>query len=586
MAFQPRFLEMVTVLAETVARHGGRPAFGVRGAGGRWAWTSWSELAALVDGFRSALVDLGVGAGDRVAVIANNRIEWVVGCYATFGRGAAYVPMYESMLDRDWQHVLDDCGARVCLVANEGIERRVAALRPDVRQVVLDRDFASLVAHGRARPVPTAIPDPNDIAYFIYTSGTTGRPKGVRLAHRNIAANIQAVDEVLPRRADDVTLAFLPWAHVAGGSTELQGNVYAGTATAICEKTDWLLEALGEVRPTVLFAVPRVWNKIYDSLGKQLAAKPRPIQALYDAARRAHRERRAGRAPSFGDRVAFVMAKRLIFSKVAARFGGRLRLTGSGAAALSPEVAELVDCIGVPFCEVYGMTEVSSLATVTPQRAARFGAVGKALPGVSIRIEPVDGDPAQGGEVIIHGHGVMAGYHNLPEETARALTPDGGIRSGDLGRLDADGYLYITGRVKEIYKLENGKYVSPAPIEERIALSPFVSQCMVHGHNRPHNVAILVPDLTALRKWAAANQVPAADVASLLAEPRVRELYARELAERQADRSYERVGDFLLVAEEFTIANDLLTPTFKVKRRAVIARYEAELDGLYRGRGV
>jgi long-chain acyl-CoA synthetase len=579
VSFTPTFDNLLAILENTVARRGPRPAFGIRGAGGDWRWVTWSEFAGLVDAFRAALADLGVERGDRVAVIANNRLEWAVGAFAVYGRAATYVPMYEAMLDKDWKYILEDCGAKVCLVAGEAIEKRVAALLPGLKLVNLDRDFDRLVEANRTRSVPPIRPAGADIAYFIYTSGTTGKPKGVRLSHANLASNVQAVNVVFPLSEEDRTLAFLPWAHVGGGSSELNGVVYTGASLAICERSDWILDSLPKVQPTVLMAVPRIWNKIYEGVNKQIAARPRIIQAVFHVALRGHAKRKKGEALSLGERLSGVIARRLIFSKVVARFGGRLKYACSGAAALSPEVATFIDGLGIPVYEGYGMTELSSLATVNPQGASRIGSVGTPLPGVTIKIDPaVAGDPSQGGEIIAYGHGLMAGYHNLPEETKSAFTEDGGLRTGDLGKFDADGYLYITGRVKEIYKLENGKYVSPVPLEERIGLSPFISQCMVHGQNKPFNVAILVPDMSTLAPWTEANGI---DTKVLLTDPKVRALFEAELRKCEAEKGFERVEDFILVAEEFSVANDMLTPSLKVKRRVVGARYGAALEALY-----
>lgn len=579
-----RFDNLVSMLEATVAEHGSRPAFGVRGEDKAWSWTTWSAFARKVDALRAGLAAKGVGPGDRVAIISNNRLEWLIACFATYGRGATWVPMYEAMLDKDWKYILEDSGAKVCFVANADIDGRVAALLPGLQRVRLDADFDALSEARATSAVVT--PSGDDIALMIYTSGTTGKPKGVRLSHRGLASNAQALQLVFAISHEDRTLAFLPWAHVAGAGTEVNSVVLSGASTALCEKADWILESLPVVQPTMLVAVPRIWNRIYDAVHKQMTGKPKAIRALFAAGLSAADKKERGEALSFGDTLALALARRLIFSKVVAKFGGRLRYACSGAAALSPDVGRFVKALGIEVYEAYGMTEVSSLATVNPKGAARIGSVGKPLPGVEIRLDPeAAGDPSQGGEILIYGHGVMAGYHNLPEETAKALTSDGGVRSGDLGRLDDEGYLYITGRVKEIYKLENGKYVSPAPLEEKITLSPLIAQAMVHGQNKPFNVAVLVPDLATLRSWASENGV-SGEPAALCKDERVRALYARELARYAADKGYERVEDFVLVPEEFTVDNDMLTPSLKVKRRVVLEKHGAVIEALYAPRNV
>lgn len=582
MTFTPRFPTLVHMLQESVARHAERPLFGVRQDDGGWRWVSYTELGARVDAFRSALADLGIGPGDKVAVISANRIEWAIGCYATYGRGAAYVPMYEAQLDRDWEYILRDSGAKVCLVASAAIADRVRRFLPEVRLVAFDGDFAELLERGKGRPSPALVPQPKDVATLIYTSGTTGNPKGVMLTHGNQASNVSAIAEIFPLGPGDVGLAFLPWAHVAGGSAELHGVVGFGAATAILDKPELLVDSLAKVRPTYLVAVPRVWNKIYDGLQKQIAAKPKLVQRIFRSGLAAAARRNAGERIPLGARASLALASALIFRKVRAKLGGRLGYAISGAAALSPDVARFIDALGVPVYEVYGQTETSAVSTANTPAARRIGSVGQPLPGVRVELDhAVSGGDAAQGEIIVHGHGVMAGYHNLPEITAETLTGDGAVRTGDLGRFDGDGFLYITGRVKEIYKLNNGKYVAPAPLEEKITLSPYIAQAFVDGHDRPFNVALLVIDAAAVTEWARARGIPG-DPAALCARDEVRALLRAELDRAQEDwKGFERVEAFVATAEELTTANDLLTPTLKVKRRNVLQRWGAELAKLY-----
>lgn len=576
------FEDLLSMLEATVRAHGDRPAWGVRAPDKRWTWISWREFAQRVDALRGGLAQKGIGRGDRVAIISANRIEWLIGAFASYGLGATWVPMYEAMIDRDWKHILDDSGAKLCFVANADIDARLAPLVPHVERIILGAPFDALCEAGKKNPVPAVRPSGDDIAYFIYTSGTTGKPKGVKLTHRSLASNAQALALAFPMTPEDRTLAFLPWAHVAGAGTEINSIVYGGASTAICERPDWILESLPVVQPTMLLAVPRIWNKIYDGVNKQMMSQPKAVRALFSAGLRASEKRAHGEELSVLERVALRLAKRLVFSKVKAKFGGRLRYACSGAAALSPDVGRFVQALGLEVYEGYGMTEASSLSTVNPKGAARIGSVGKPLPGVEIKLDlDAAGDRSQGGEIIIYGHGLMAGYHNLPEETRAAMTSDGGLRSGDLGRFDEDGYLYITGRVKEIYKLENGKYVSPAPLEEKLTLSPLVAQVMVHGVNKPFNVAIIVPDIVSLREWAAQNGVGETDARALCDDARVRARYAEEIARYGADKGYERVEAFVLVPDEFSIDNDMLTPSMKVKRRVVVAKYHDQIDRMY-----
>jgi long-chain acyl-CoA synthetase len=294
------------------------------------------------------------------------------------------------------------------------------------------------------------------------------------------------------------------------------------------------------------------------------------IQAIFAAGLRAKSKQKRGQPLSFGERIALPAAERLIFGKIVERFGGKLRFAFSGAAALSAEVGEFIDNLGIQVYEGYGMTESSGCTTASYPGSVKIGTVGKPIPGVEVRIDKqAAGAQGDEGEIIIYGTGVMAGYHNQRDATNDAMTADGGLRSGDLGHIDDEGFLVITGRVKELYKLQNGKYVAPAPLEEKLTLSPFIAQAMLHGADKPYNVAIIVPNSQNVQAFAQDQK-------------KLREVIAAELDKFSADwKSYERVKKFMIADEEFTTANDMLTPTLKVKRRNVIKRYGADLDKLY-----
>jgi long-chain acyl-CoA synthetase len=588
MAYSPRYTNLATIFLRSTERFAGQPLLGTRGPSG-WHWLSYGGFRESVDPLRAGLAALGIERGDRVAVISNNRLEWAVCAYATYTRAAVYVPMYEAQLDKDWQYILGDSGAKLCFVGGDAVEQRVQALRsvlPDLKQVINfdGKGYRELLQRGKETPVDVTMPADTDVATLIYTSGTTGVPKGVRLTHFNLAANVSGVLEVVPVLEGDRSLAFLPWAHVFGGCVELNAVMTLGGSLAICDRTDQLLNYLPEVKPTLLFAVPRIWNRIYEGVNKQVAARPKAIQAIFHAALRAKSKQKRGEALGVGEKLALPLGEKLIFSKIAARFGGKLRFAFSGAAALAPEVAELIDNLSIKVYEGYGMTESSGCTTASYPGACKIGTVGKAIPGVEIRIDKdAPGAQAGEGEILIYGTGVMAGYHNQPEATKQCMTADGGLRTGDLGYLDADGLLVITGRVKELYKLQNGKYVAPVPLEEKLQLSPYIAQCVVYGSDQTYNVALIVVDMAALTDWASANAVPT-EVEALLSDPRTRELFQREIKLYGRDfKGYESVRDFVLSAEELSTANDMLTPTLKIKRRNVMAKYEARLKALYKG---
>ena len=336
--------------------------------------------------------------------------------------------------------------------------------------------------------------------------------------------------------------------------------------------------------------MPRVFNKLYAGLNKKMEGMPAIRRTLLTAAMANAAKRR--NLNDNGHRSLVVDAlhnvyDRVVLSKVRATFfGPKLKYAFSGGAAISREVAEFIDNIGVTVYEGYGLTETSPIATANSPAARRIGSVGKPVPGTRVVIDlEATGDP-KNGEIVVHGHNVMQGYYNLPEENDKVFTSDGGFRTGDMGYIDADGFLFITGRIKEQYKLENGKYVVPVPIEEAIKLSPWVLNVMVHGANRPFNVALVVADLEKLKVWAKEKGIAVDAVPSLLTHPDVKALYRDEIAKHtQEIKGYERVRDFALVAEDFTVDNGLLTPKMSLKRRNVVAQYESTLDELYTGTG-
>jgi long-chain acyl-CoA synthetase len=355
-----------------------------------------------------------------------------------------------------------------------------------------------------------------------------------------------------------------------------------GVAIALCESIDRILPNLAEVAPTVLLSVPRIFSRMYKSVTRQMEQKPAAIRSLYSAGLRAAKKRQSGKRLSLVELAVLNLADRAVFSRVRARFGNRLRFVICGGSAVSPEVAGLIDCLGIRFYEGYGLTEASPLVAVNHAGARRLGSVGRPIPGVRVAIDTTTGVGDNAGEVIVYGPNVMVGYHDDPRETRAAMTADGGLRTGDLGYLDADGFLFITGRIKEQYKLENGKYVAPGPIEEQIRLSPFVSNVFVYGDNRPFNVALVVPSFDVLRVWAAGEGIPTGSNARLCLDDRVLARIKVEVDKASARcKGFERIRRILLASEELTTESGMLTPSLKLKRRAIWQKYGPLIDALY-----
>lgn len=590
-----KFETLVEIFNESTKRFPQCALFGEK-HGTEWKWMTYGAFKEKVDNCRGGLAGLGVKVGDRVAVISNNRSEWAICAYACYTLGAAYVPMYESQHTDEWAYILNDCGAEVVFVANdkiakklEGVRGEIASLRHVVNFQGGETDngaLAALLRRGAETPAPQHKPEKGELAGLIYTSGTTGNPKGVRLSHGNLANNVSAMHDVLPLADSDRSLSFLPWAHSFGQTVELHGLFSMGASLGIAESVEKLLANMQEIQPTVLFAVPRVFNKLYAGLNAKMEAMPPLRKKLITlglkvaAARRALRD---GGQSSLLNELEYKALDKIVLSKVRATFfGARLKFAFSGGAAVSREVAEFIDNLGVTVYEGYGLTETSPIATANSPMGRKMGSVGKAIPGTRVVIDTaVTGDPVNG-EIIVYGHNVMQGYYNLPDENTKVFTPDGGFRTGDMGHLDGEGFLIITGRIKEQYKLENGKYVVPVPIEEAIKLSKWVSNVLVHGANKPFNVALIVPNLELLKAWATERSISTENLAAMLANPDVKALYRDEIAGHTQDvKGYEKIRDFALISEDFTVENEMMTPKMSLKRRNIVARYDSTLNHLY-----
>lgn len=583
-----QFKNLVDLCEKSCKKYKDRELFGTK-TEGSWKWMTYGEFEKLVDDFRAGLASLGVGAGDKVGIVANNRVEWAVAAYATYGLGAAFVPMYEAQKSDEWRFILDDCGAKIAIGATHDIYQKLQGVKEQVASLehVIgfeepesdDHSYAALLKKGAEKPVPAKHPAEEDTAGFIYTSGTTGNPKGVILSHGNICSNINAIHAIFPFAPDDRSLSFLPWAHSFGQTCELHAMLSMGCSLGINDAVENLVANLAEVQPTILFAVPRIFNRIYDGVNKQMTEKPGFIQSLFRNAVANRTKKNRGEDVGVWAGMGISLADSIIFSKIRQKFGGRLKYAVSGSAALSKEVAEFIDALGIEVYEGYGLTETSPIATANFPGHRKIGSVGKAIPGVTISIDKTVTGDAKNGEILIKGPNIMQGYHNRPEENSAVLMPDRTFRSGDMGYLDEDGYLYITGRIKEQYKLENGKYVVPSPLEEELKLSPFIANVMIHGANKPYNVALVVPDKAALEKWAADNGKTLGDVEK---SDEVKQLIEEELKKyAKGFKGFERPEKFVLTSEDFTTDNGMLTPTLKLKRRNVLQKYEPALDALY-----
>lgn len=556
----------------------------------------------MVEDLASALIGLGVRRGDRVLILARNSIEWTSADLAILSVGAVTVPLYETLSEAKAEFILKDSGARVAFAGTPSqmaMLNRLKTRSPQLKNIIcfslpFDAErkdwamsFDEALEYGRdARRTTSARliarrrgVEPDDVASIVYTSGTTGEPKGASLSHRNFVSNVKAALEAVPEMGhDDVMLSFLPLSHVLERTAGHFLVLAAGATAYYAQSTEQVPEDLLEVRPTVMIAVPRLYEKMKARIEATVHGEsPRRQRIFWWAVRvgtEAARARTTGRRLPWTKRLAAWVADRLVFAKVRSRTGGRLRFFVSGGAHIEREIEELFWAAGLPILGGYGLTETSPVISVNTFAATRFGSVGKPLPGVEVRV-------ADDGEILVRGPNVMAGYHNLPKETEGAFTEDGFFKTGDLGKLDADGFLHVTDRKKELIVMSTGKKVAPQEIENRLKASPLISEAVALGDGRSYVTALIVPDFEALRAWAEERGMVATNEA-LVANPQVVAEYATRIDAVNANLSkFEAVKRFALVPREFTQEDGELTPTLKVKRRVVAERFAKEIQALY-----
>lgn len=516
--------------------------------------------------------------------------------FATYGVGARYIPMYEKELVSTWKYIIKDAAIKFLLVSKPEIYEQVKGFKKEIKtlkniyliEAEGDETLDSLEKLGEENPFEPVIPDPDDIAALIYTSGTTGDPKGVLLSHGNLTYVSRGGYEIYPELVEtQIGISMLPWAHSYALSGELNNWIQFGGSLGFMRDVSTLAEDLQLLKPTYMISVPRVFNKIYDGIQMKMEEAGGAKKKLFDAACAAGKKKRElaeqGKS-SLGTNLKFWFLDKLVFSKIRAGFGGRLSGSLTASAAMNKEIGEFFYDLGIPTYDCYGLSETSPAVTMNSPDAIRLGSVGKVLRGQKVVIDKsVVEDGADDGEIVVYGPNVMKGYHNKPAETKKVIMKDGGFRTGDRGRFDADGFLYITGRIKEQYKLENGKYVFPAAIEEEIKLLPQVANAMVYGEGKAYNVCIIIPDFEVIGKFAKKNGLPS-DPAKLVKEKAVTEMIQKEIDSALKGKfgGYEIPRKYIFAADDFTLENGMLTQTLKLKRRVVVKEYQSQINKLYK----
>ena len=586
---------VVEILEKSVSKFPQRPFLGTKNKRlKQYDWITFSDFGKRVDNVRSGLSQLGIAKDDAVGIISNNSTDWAVCFFATNGLGARLVPMYEAELVQVWKYIINDAKVKILFITKkeiyEKIKDSISSISTLKKVILMEGEgpdtLADIEKKGAAKKVPSTYPKHSSICILIYTSGTTGDPKGVLLSHGNITSNAHASQVCFSdMNENERSLSILPWAHVFGLG-ELVIFCHLGASIGFAERATTISDDLALVKPTFLVAVPRVFNRVYDGLWTKMNEEGGLARKLFVMGVESAKKKRELAAQSkscFMTNMKFKIADAIVFKKIRAKLGGRLTRSMTGSAAMNVEISYFFWDMGIPLYDAYGLTETSPGATMNCPSKYKIGSVGPVMNKCKIVIDQsVVGPEAKDGEIIIYGPNVMQGYYNKPEATAAVMTPDGGFRTGDRGRIDEEGFLFITGRLKEQFKLENGKYVFPVAIEEDIKLNHFIENAMIYGEGREFNVCLIIPDFIALDKWAEKNNLPK-DHEQLIKRDEVKSFLTNEIANSLKGKygAYEIPKKFIFISEPFTLANGMLTQTMKLKRRVVFEKCKDQIDALY-----
>jgi len=561
-----------------------------------------ADFAARVERASLGLVSLGIVPGDRVALLSENRLEWAIADYAILCARAVTVPIYPTLLPHQIEYQLRNSGAKVAFASTKTQISKLASIQPALPDlahlIAFDATPANtphtmhiedLTARGAdvARTAPNRHRElgravlPDDLASIIYTSGTTGVPKGVMLSHRNITSNVTAMTEIMDFGPHDICLSFLPLSHILERMGGHFAMLHRGVTIAYAESVESVPVNLMEVRPTMLIGVPRLFEKLRSRVLAAVASSPPARRQLFNWALQVGWEaaelRMNGKQPGLPLKLKCELARRLVWKKVHARLGGRPRLLIAGGAPLPPDVARFFFSIGLTLLEGYGLTETSPVIAVNTKARTRIGTVGPPVPQTEVKIAP-------DGEILTRGPGVMMGYYRDEAATEEAINDDGWFHTGDIGKLDADGFLIITDRKKDLIITAGGKNIAPQPIESRIKESLYIAEAVMIADQRKFPVALIVPDFAALRAYAKQSGIDAASDSDLCQRAEIVDLVRSEVNRLSNEFApYERVKKFALVDHEFSISTGELTPTMKLKRKVISEKYKPMIDALYDG---
>ena len=560
-------------------------------------WMSYKDWNNNIGYLRSVLQNYLVKPGDRVSIISNNKIEWAVSAYATYSCGGVFVPMYQNQLEKDWEYILNDSLSRVLICTDKKVFNRCKKYLYSIKSlqqiIFLNDNYFDLYQLVKYCEIPhlsfhfiddkIIYPDENDLATLIYTSGTTGNPKGVKITHKNLVSNIKSVQNSFKDfskicNENDKSISFLPWAHCYGQTCELHGLISAGASIYISKGVEYLAEELEIVKPTLLFSVPALFNKMYDSINKKMNENKVSSIMFKDSFQVSERIRNEDFGPI--DLLKYNLYNKLFLDKIKQKLGGNLKLAFVGGAATPVEVIKFFENINLPIIEGYGLSETSPMISLGcleyPDR--KIGSVGKILPGVDVKIiskENKQLDINHVGEIFVSSDSVTIGYNNNKEENNKSFEIIDGkkyFKTGDMGYLDEENRLYIKGRLKEQYKLENGKFVVPTLVEDIIIMIPNVKQVMVYGENKPYNIALIVPNYENI------------DISIRNDKDLLSQMYLEEInfiSKKKNMKSYEVPKGVIILDEDFTLIDGLLTPKMSLKRNKIYEKYKDLINDYY-----
>jgi long-chain acyl-CoA synthetase len=585
------------MVQNTIGQHGSKTALSHK-VDKVYQDISYATLAERIKHFCLGLTELGMQKGDRVALLSENRPEWAITDLATLAGGGVTVPMFSTLTSAQVEYIVRDSGAKILCVSSERQLQKIKDWDTNVPTglqhiVIFDelqddsvRTFDQVCELGQqvengdqAYQQASDAVEPDDLASIIYTSGTTGDPKGAMLTHSNFMSNVQAATGVVTITPDDIFLSFLPLSHVF----ERMGGHYlplsSGATIAYAESLFTIRQDMQDVRPTIMMSVPRLYEGMHERILRSVKEGSPTKQKIFHwsvgVGSKVSQAIQQKKKPSPILSLKASVANKLVFEKLKAVTGGRLRFFVSGGAPLSKAIAEFFHAAGILILEGYGLTETSPVICVNRPNQWKFGTVGPMIPGIEMKI-------AEDGEILSRGPHIMQGYFNKPSDTAEAIDPDGWFHTGDIGEVDEEGFLTITDRKKNILVLSNGKNVAPQPIENQLKQSPYISEIMLLGDQRSIVTALIVPSFDEIKEYAKEQQLETGDMAALLQTQEIQRLIRGEINQYSTDfADFERVRMFTLLEEEFTQESEEMTPTLKLKRQVIMEKHKEAIEQMY-----